>query len=70
MNREDQDALLDNLDEDWTFTSGATQPTPTGQEGPGHVDLDYSSDKCEAEPDKALGYEEDKRQYPFPLLQL
>ena len=42
------------------FTSEATQPTPSGQESPGHVDLDYSSDKCEAGPDNALGDEEDK----------
>jgi hypothetical protein len=27
MNREEQDALLDNLDEDWMFTSRATPPT-------------------------------------------
>ena len=60
MNKEEQDSLLDNWSEDWTFTSDATQPTPRGQESPGHIDLDYSSDKCEAGLDNALGDEEDK----------
>ena len=41
MNKEEQDSLLDNWSEDWTFTSDTTQPTPTGQESPGHIDLDY-----------------------------
>ncbi len=44
MSRDDQDTLLDNWDEDWI----------TGQESPGNVDLDYSSDKCEEGPDNAL----------------
>jgi hypothetical protein len=33
MNREDEDALLDNLDQDWMFTSRTTPPTPTVSEG-------------------------------------
>ena len=45
MNREDQDDLLDNLDEDWTFTDKTTPPTPTGRGSPGSMDLDYSGDE-------------------------
>ncbi len=48
MNKEEQDSLLDNWSEDWTFPSDTTQPTPTGQDSPGHIELDYSSDKCES----------------------
>ena len=60
MNKEEQDSLLDNWSEDWTFTSDTTQPTPTGQESPGHIDLDYSSDKSETGLDNALGDKDDK----------
>ncbi len=60
MNKEEQDSLLDNWSEDWKFTSDATQPTPRGQESPGRIDLDYSSDKCETGLDNALGDESDK----------
>ncbi len=61
-NREDQDDLLDNLDEDWMFNSRTTPTTPTstGLNSPGFIETDYSPDKCETEPEKALGDEEDK----------
>ncbi len=55
MNRDDQDDLLDNLDEDWMFTSRMTPPTPTSLNSRGFVETDYSPDKSEAEPEKALG---------------
>ena len=48
------------MDEDWMFTSRTTPSTPTGRDSPGFIELDYSSDKCEAGPDKALGDEKDK----------
>jgi hypothetical protein len=60
MNKEDQDDLLDNLDEDWMFTSRTTPTTPTGLNFPGFIETDYSPDKSEAEPEKTLGDEENK----------
>ncbi len=59
-NSEDHDALLDNLDNDWEFTSRTSPLTPTGRDSPGSLDLDYSSDKSETGSVKALGDEKDK----------
>ena len=59
-NSDDHDALLDNLDNDWEFTSRTSPLTPTGRDSPGSLDLDYSSDKSETGSVKALGDEEDK----------
>ncbi len=58
-NSDDHDALLDNLDDDWEFTSRASPLTSSGQDSLGSMDLDYSSDKSETESVKASGDKED-----------
>ncbi len=59
-NSDDHDALLDNLDIDWEFTSRTSPLTPVGRDSPAYTELDYSSDKSETGSVKALGDEEDK----------
>ncbi len=59
-NSEDHDAILDNVDDEWEFTSRTSPLTFTGRDSPGSLDLDYSSDKSETGSVQALGDEEDK----------
>ncbi len=59
-NSDDNDALLDNLDIDWEFTSRTSPLTPVGRDSPASMELDYSSDKSETGSVKALGDKEDK----------
>ncbi len=52
---DDQDTLLDNLDDDWVFTSRTSPLPPAGEDSSGSIDLDYSSDKEETDSVKSFG---------------
>jgi hypothetical protein len=51
---DEQDVLLDNLDEDWEFTSRTSPLSPPGRNSSGSLDLHYSSGKSETRSVKSL----------------